>query len=176
MITHYNKHIFTKSFGLALSAFCWILAAIQFCSNINIHNAKMITAFLEESQISPYITSKTNKVSYFCNDSNIDNNHFYNYSIKNINCSTKEIIPSTSFKNQSEAYDLLIYYLSQLDNNTSLISCNNTYNYKDYYFYSQKLMISDNIKPLTQGSNIHAAITDYPVHIYIGTPYIDYDF
>lgn len=94
------------------------------------------------------------------------------YYFKYINRTTKELIFPSGINSQIQALDIITTIIKKYDNNTVIISGSNTENYLDYYFYSPKLKIA----PLLQGSNIHVAITGAPVHIYIGTPYIDYDF
>lgn len=96
--------------------------------------------------------------------------------IKDINQTTKELVLQSRTNSQSQALDTITALIKKYDKNTVMISDNNAGNYCDYYFYSPKLNNNYKIMPLSQGSNIHIAITDAPVHIYIGTPYIDYDF
>ncbi len=94
----------------------------------------------------------------------------------NINQTTKEIkLPSVT-SSQAEASDSIITCLKKYDKNINLVSSSNTGNYYYYYFYSPLLNKHYGVNPLFQGSNIHIAITDTPVRIYIGIPYIDYDF
>ncbi len=111
-------------------------------------------------------------ISVFTKISSTDNLYY----IKNINQTTKELVFQTGITSQSQALDTITSLIRKYDKNTKNISGNDAGNYCDYYFYSHKLNNDYGIMPLSQGSNIHVAITDAPVHIYIGTPYIDYDF
>lgn len=111
-------------------------------------------------------------ISVFTKISSTDNLYY----IKNINQTTKELVFQTGITSQSQALDTITSLIRKYDKNTKNISGNDAGNYCDYYFYSYKLNNDYGIMPLSQGSNIHVAITDAPVHIYIGTPYIDYDF
>lgn len=104
--------------------------------------------------------------------SNTDNLYY----LKDINNTTKEIVFKSKIDSQSQALNSVISLITKYDKNTIIISDNDAGNYCDYYLYSPKLNNNYNIMPLSQGSNIHVAITDTPIHIYIGTPYIDYDF
>lgn len=144
----YRKHFIKKSLGISLCILCWTVFAIQFIYSLNTSNTKMVNAFLETSSI------KT-----------ID-----------INNTTKEIIVPQIFKNQPQKLDIITEFLKNYDKNICLVSANNAGNYYDYYFYSPLLDKNYNITPLSQGFNIHIAVTNSPVHIYIGIPYIDYDF
>ncbi len=101
---------------------------------------------------------------------------YLSVTIKDINQTTKELVFQSRIDSQSQALDTITALIKKYDKNTIIISDNNAGNYCDYYFYSPKLNKNYKIMPLSQGSNIHIAITDAPVHIYIGTPYIDYDF
>lgn len=148
----YRKYLIAKSLGISLAILCWTMAAVQFFSSLCISNTKMTNAFIE--------TSNTNNL----------------YCIKDINQTTKELIFTSDINSQSQALDAITVLIKKYDKNTVAISNNNAGNYCDYYFYSPKLNHNDGIVPLFQGFNIHVAITDAPVHIYIGTPYIDYDF
>ena len=144
----YKKHILKKSLGISLCIFCWITAAIQFIYSLNNNNTQMVNAFFETANVQQL----------------------------NINQTTKEIkLPSVT-NSQAEASDSIITCLKKYDKNINLVSSSNTGNYYDYYFYSPLLNKHYGINPLFQGSNIHIAITDTPVRIYIGIPYIDYDF
>ena len=84
--------------------------------------------------------------------------------IKMINKNTYEL----SYNN---TFDIL----KQYDKNLSLISSYTADNYTDYYFYSPKLCNEKNITPVSNGFNIHLAITQSG-KVYLGLPYIDYDF
>ncbi len=148
----YRKYLIAKSLGISLAILCWTMAAVQFFSSLCISKTKMTNAFIE--------TSNTNNL----------------YCIKDINQTTKELIFTSDINSQSQALDAITVLIKKYDKNTVAISNNNAGNYCDYYFYSPKLNHNDGIVPLSQGFNIHVAITDAPVHIYIGTPYIDYDF
>lgn len=148
----YRKYLIAKSLGISLAILCWTMAAVQFFSSLCISKTKMTNAFIE--------TSNTNNL----------------YCIKDINQTTKELIFTSDINSQSQALDAITVLIKKYDKNTVAISNNNAGNYCDYYFYSPKLNNNDGIVPLSQGFNIHVAITDAPVHIYIGTPYIDYDF
>lgn len=106
----------------------------------------------------------------FC--SNLNNLYYF----KDINQTTKELIFPSGINSQSQALNTITILIKKYDKNTVVISDNNAGNYCDYYFYSPKLNNNYGIMPLSQGSNIHIAITNAPVHIYIGIPYIDYDF
>lgn len=144
----YKKHWLKKSLGVSLCIFCWIAAATQFIYNLSNSNTQIVNAFLETSNMQQL----------------------------NINQTTKEIkLPSVT-SCQAEASGIITTCLKKYDKNIRLVSSNNAGNYYDYYFYSPLLNKSHGVAPLSQGSNIHIAITDTPVHIYIGIPYIDYDF
>ncbi|MCI9077753.1 MAG: hypothetical protein HFH68_02350 [Lachnospiraceae bacterium] len=144
----YKKHILKKSIGISLCIFCWITAATQFIYNLNNNNTQLANAFFETSNIQQL----------------------------NINQTTKEIKLPSVISSQKEASGIIITWLKKYDKNIRLVSSNNAGNYYDYYFYSPLLNKNYGIHPLSQGSNIHIAITDIPVRIYIGIPYIDYDF
>ena len=88
----------------------------------------------------------------------------YSPEIKMINKNTYEL----SYNN---TFDIL----KQYDKNLSLISSYTAGNYTDYYFYSPKLCNEKNITPVSNGFNIHLDITKYG-KVYLGLPYIDYDF
>lgn len=148
----YRKYLIGKSLGISLAILCWTAAAIQFCSNLCISRTKITNAFIE--------MSNTNNLYY----------------LKDINQTTKELIFTSGINSQSQALDTIIVLIKKYDKNTVVISNNNAGNYCDYYFYSPKLNNNYGIVPLSQGSNIQVSITDAPVHVYIGTPYIDYDF
>lgn len=142
-----RKHLLKKSLGLSLCFLCWTTAAIQFIYGLN-NNTKMVNAFFETSNIQPV----------------------------NINHTTKELILPSVPACQKEASDIITNCLKKYDQNIQLILSGNAGNYYDYYFYSPLLNKNYGINKLSQGSNIHIAVTDTPVHIYIGIPYIDYDF
>lgn len=144
----YKKHLLKKSFGISLCIFCWITAATQFIYNLNNNNTQTVNAFFETSSMQQL----------------------------NINQTTKEIKLPSAANCQEEASEIVISCLKKYDKNITLVSSNNAGNYYDYYFYSPLLNQKYGTAPLSQGSNIHIAITDAPVHIYIGIPYIDYDF
>ncbi len=144
----YKKHLLKKSLGISLCIFCWITAATQFIYKLNNNKTQIVNAFFETSNIQQL----------------------------DINRTTKEIkLPSVT-SCQKEASGTITACLKKYDKNTRLVSSNNAGNYYDYYFYSPLLNKNYGINVLSQGSNIHIAITDTPVHIYIGIPYIDYDF
>lgn len=103
-------------------------------------------------------------------------NKTYNIKAININKNTKEIIAPQVLKDQAQALNIITGLLKNHDKNIRLVFANNAGNYYDYYFYSPLLEKYYNITPLSQGFNIHIAVTNPPVHIYIGIPYIDYDF
>ena len=84
--------------------------------------------------------------------------------IKMINKNTYELLYNNTFD-----------ILKQYDKNLSLISSYTADNYTDYYFYSPKLCNEKNITPVSNGFNIHLAITQSG-KVYLGLPYIDYDF
>ncbi len=144
----FRRYLIKKSLGISLCILCWAAAAIQFISSLNPGNAKMVNAFLETSGIK----------------------------ITNINKTTNEIILPQIPVHQPQALNIITGWLKNYDKNITLVSCNNAGNYYDYYFYSPLLSKNCRIKPLFQGSNIHIAVTNTPVHIYMGIPYIDYDF
>lgn len=144
----FNKYLIKKSLGISLCILCWTAAAIQFISSLNPDNAKMVNAFLETSGIK----------------------------ITNINKTTNEIIFPQTPGSQPQTLNTITGWLRNYDRNITLVSCNNAGNYYDYYFYSPILNKNCGIKPLFQGSNIHMAVTNTPAHIYMGIPYIDYDF
>lgn len=153
----YRKHCITKSLGLSLAIVCWLCAAAQFCSGLKTHGVKIINAFIETTDTG--YNSKNNLVS-----------------IKNITRTTSEIILPSITDNQAQALNMTTTFLKNYDKNLTLVLGQDASNYHDYYFYSPLLSKDYGIKPLSQGFNIHLAITDSPVHIYIGVPYIDYDF
>ncbi|MFG6394128.1 MAG: hypothetical protein K1W24_08140 [Lachnospiraceae bacterium] len=144
----YRKHFIKKGLGISLCILCWTSFAIQFIYSLNVNNNKMVNAFLETSNIKTI----------------------------NINKNTKEIITPQVLKNQKQALNIITGFLKKHDKNTCLVFANNAGNYYDYYFYSPLLDKNYNITPLSQGFNIHIAVTNAPIHIYIGIPYIDYDF
>lgn len=144
----FKKHLIKKSLGISLCILCWTTVLVQFISSLNLNNTKAANAFLESHNI------KTN----------------------NINQTTKELILPSVLKNQPQTLNMVTGYIKNYDKNIILVSCNNAGNFYDYYFYSPMLSKNYGIKPLDQGFNIHIAVTNTPVHIYIGIPYIDYDF
>lgn len=144
----YNKHLLKKSFGLSLCLLCWTTATLQFIYNLNTNNAKMVNAFLETSSIQTV----------------------------NINKTTTQIILPFVPDCQKEALDIITNCFKKYDKNIKPVLSNNAGNYYDFYFYSPLLNKNYGINTLPQGSNIHIAVTNTPVHIYIGIPYIDYDF
>ena len=113
----------------------------------------------------------------YCSKINMPETKMINaFSIKDTSKITKEILCPNGFTNQPQAINLVISSIKKYDKDVVIISNNNAGNYCDYYFYSPKLNKNCGVKPLFQGSNIHVAITGSPVHLYIGIPYIDYDF
>ena len=144
----YRKHLARKSLGISLCLLCWTTAAVQFIYGLNASNTRIVNAFFETAGIQPV----------------------------DINTTTKEIIFPSVLSCQTEASDIIITCLKNYDKNIQLVSSSNAGNYYDYYFYSPLLNKNYGINPLYQGSNVHIAVTDTPVHVYIGIPYIDYDF
>ncbi len=151
----YKHHILPKSYGIALAILCWTFAALQLMSNINIFSEKNIPAFLE--------TEVTTSGNYIYSDKY--------FAVKQINNSTFELLPLSNTK----ILDALNSFVKQYDNSVKLTSYHNAGNYDDYYLYS-KVLDKNGITPLTQGCNLHIAITKSPLHIYMGIPCIDYDF
>jgi len=152
----FKKHLLSKSFGISLCILCWTVTIYQYCHSLYVPGTKTINAFIENPGGS-------------CIGSYPD---FY---LKDINKTTKELVLLQKISNQPHALNIINSALESYDKNIILVSCNNAGSYYDYYFYSPELDKSGT-SPLAQGSNIHVAVTSFPVHIYIGIPYIDYDF
>ena len=150
----YKSHFLSKSFAISLSLICWSAALFKCAADYNGSAAQAVTAFstssINHSYSSPVIRM-INKTTYEISFGNKKN-------------STKK-----------ELYTFIFDKINSYDTTIKLMSVDPAKGYTDYYLYSPKLCKENNILPVSDGFNIHIAITDSG-KIYLGLPYIDYDF
>lgn len=150
----YKTHFLSKSFAILLSLSCWLAALFNCTIEHNNSSAQAVTAF------------STSSIS--CPNNSPD--------ITQINKNTFELSynssPNPANKN---LYHNTFKILKQYDKRIKLIAVYPANSYTDYYLYSPKLCNEKNITPISNGFNIHLAIT-HSGKIYLGLPYIDFDF
>lgn len=126
--------------------FCWFLAAVECRQNVTLQ-PELIPAFLTES--CPTDTTKS-------------------FQLKKVSSQTYRVCCSQSMPQFSEFYSWLI----QSHPDLTLIRQHCGADFDDYYFECPSL--SETLQ--SHSKKIHIAFSHTTGQLYIGSPYIDYDF